>query len=149
KDLEHYEAGLVTLGRLAGADPSIGNGGADAAPDAVWIFDRVAWVAWEAKSNAEETTELDADRVRQAGSHLRFTENQRDESPPGDSVTLIMSPQERVHPAARAVAEANIYLVRPLAILDLHDRLVRAWRTLRAQTPSSLTASDAASTLRV
>ena len=113
-----YEAALVTLGRLAGADPCEGNGGADAAPDAVWIFGRVAWVAWEAKSDAKDQSEVGADYVRQAGSHLRYTAALRREAPPGDSVSFLMSPQERVHHAARAVAEENVYLVRPSEVVD-------------------------------
>jgi hypothetical protein len=128
RDFRSYEVALVTLGRLAGADPCIGNGGADAAPDALWIFDEVVWVAWEAKSDAEERTEVDADDVRQAGSHLRYTAAARNESAPGDSVALLMSPQPRVHHAAGAVAEENPYLVRPALVLDVLDRLVRAWR---------------------
>jgi hypothetical protein len=49
-----YEAALVTLGELAGAVPSEGDGGNDAAPDTTWIFADASWGSWEAKSEANE-----------------------------------------------------------------------------------------------
>jgi hypothetical protein len=143
-----YENALVTLGRLAGAGPCMGSGGADAAPDAAWIFGNVVWVAWEAKSDAKLDSELGAEDVRQAGGHLRYTATLRNEVVPGDSVVFVMSPQERVHHAARAVAEETVYLVRPSDVVELLDRLIRAWRTLRSHASQSLDAKQAAATFR-
>jgi hypothetical protein len=51
-------------------------------------------------------------------------------------VSLLLTPQARVHHAAHAVAEDHVFLVRPSAILDLFDRLIRAWRSLRARGES-------------
>ena len=103
-----YEAALVTLGQLAGAQPSDADHGASAAPDATWIFGTIMWVAWEAKSKANPDGELGADDVREAGGHLRFIAKQRNQAAPGDSVVLLMAPQNRIHPSAHAVAEDHV-----------------------------------------
>ncbi|MGH3520613.1 MAG: DEAD/DEAH box helicase [Haloechinothrix sp.] len=137
-----YEAALVTLGQLAGASPSEGNGNNDSAPDAIWIFGSTIWVAWEAKSEAKPEGELGASDVRQAGGHLRFIAAQRSEPAPGSAPVLLMTPQERIHPSARAVAEGHVYLVRPHEVLDLFDRLVRAWLTARTRDYESLPVKD-------
>lgn len=139
-----YEAGLVLLGRLAGAAPSDGDHGATAAPDAGWIFGDTVWVAWEAKSEAQPSSELGADDVREAGGHLRYLADQRGEAAPGDSVVLLMAPQQRIHPSAHAVAEDHVYLVQPDQVLDLFDRLVRAWRTARTRDLNTLSPADLA-----
>lgn len=127
-----YEEALVYLGKLAGAHAK-GNNGADSAPDATWVFGRVSWVAWEAKSEASPDGELGSKDVRQAGSHLRYIESERDESAPSDSVVLLMTPQQRIHPTARAIAEAHVYLVRPALVVEFFDALVKAWHTLQAR----------------
>lgn len=137
-----YEAALITLGQLAGAVPTEGDGGNDAAPDATWTFGSAIWVAWEAKSEAKPDGELGANDVRQAGGHLRFIAAQRGEAAPGDSPALLMAPQERIHPSAHAVAEDHVYLVRPAEVVNLFDRLVRAWRTARTRDLASLSATD-------
>ncbi len=139
-----YESALVTLGQLAGAVPSDGDHGNDAAPDATWIFGDVIWVSWEAKSDVKTDGELGADDVRQAGAHLRFVAAQRGQAAPGDSPGLLMAPQERIHPSAHAVAEDHVYLVRPDPVVDLFDRLVRAWRTARTRDLTTLSATDLA-----
>ncbi|GAA2679831.1 MULTISPECIES: DEAD/DEAH box helicase [Actinosynnema] len=144
-----YEAALVVLGRLAGAVPSEGDGNNQAAPDAIWVFGSTMWVAWEAKSEAGEGGELGAEDVRQAGGHLRFTAKSRAEAAPGDSPTLLMTPQARVHPSAHAVAESHVYLLRPDAVIDLFDRIVRAWRTARTRDLDSLTPADLAAVFAV
>lgn len=132
-DARPYERGLVHLGLLAGAEPSTGNGNADAAPDATWIFGTALWVTSEAKSDAEPAGMLGANDTRQAGSHLRYVADQRSEPIPSGSVALVITPQGGVQPSAISVAEPHLYLVRPPAVIDLFDRLVRAWRTLRAR----------------
>lgn len=139
-----YEAALVTLGQLAGAAPSEGDRSNDAAPDATWIFGNTIWVAWEAKSDAKPDGELGATDARQAGGHLRFIAAQRGEAAPGDSPALLMAPQDRIHPSAHAVAEDHLYLVRPDKVVDLFDRLVRAWRTARTRDLTKLSAADLA-----
>lgn len=139
-----YEAALVVLGQLAGAVPSEGDGNNDSAPDAIWVFGTLIWVAWEAKSEAKSDGELGADDVREAGGHLRFAATKRAESAPGDSPTFLMTPQARIHPSAHAVAEHHVYLLRPDQVIDLFDRLVRAWRTARTRNLETLSPTDLA-----
>ncbi|MFF5079432.1 DEAD/DEAH box helicase [Actinoplanes sp. NPDC000266] len=139
-----YEAALVTLGQLAGAVPTYGDHGQTAAPDATWIFGTHMWVVWEAKSEAKPDGELGADDVREAGAHLRFAADERREAAPGDSVVLLVAPQARIHSAAHAVAEEHVYLVRPEEVIDLFDRLVRAWRTARSRDLSVISTPDLA-----
>ena len=127
-----YEDGLVFAGLLAGANPSLGNKNESAAPDAMWIFPGLTWVGWEAKSEAAPEGELGAVDVRQAGGHLRYTAQQRNEPVPSDSFVALTTSQKRVHPSARAVAEDHTYLVDRATVLDLFDRLVRAWRKARS-----------------
>jgi hypothetical protein len=132
-DPKPYEKALVFLGKLAGAATSEGDSGAQAAPDARWLFDRVVWVCWEAKSKAKPDGELKVADVRQAGGHLRYVGSERVEPVPGGSICLLMTPQKQIHPASVRVAEENVFRVTPEFVLELFDRVVRAWRTLRAQ----------------
>lgn len=135
-----YEAGLVSLGILAGTSHSYGNDddSEPAAPDAVWIFDDTRWITWEAKSEASATGEVGSENVRQAQAHLRYTEAERHESAPSGSIALLMSPKPKVLPAAHMLAEDYVYLVRPPTVLEIFDRLVRAWRTARSRTINTL-----------
>jgi len=143
-----FEAALVDLGLLAGADESIGNSNADSAPDATWTFGPLMWIAWEAKSEAKADGEIGADDVRQAGGHLRYASEQRGESAPGDSISILVTPKTNTHPAARAVAEAHVHLARPGDVADLFERLNRAWRTIRALNATTPNAADIAMILR-
>ncbi|MEU9939054.1 DEAD/DEAH box helicase [Streptomyces lavendulae] len=145
-----YEAGLVALGQLAGASESYGNDNDEdpAAPDAVWIFKDARWVTWEAKSEAEPKGAVGPGDVRQAGSHLRTIETERGTSAPSDSVGLLMSPKPAVMPAARALAEESLFHVGPGQVLDVFDRLLRAWRTARGRVISSLTPAELAEVFR-
>ncbi|WP_083921514.1 DEAD/DEAH box helicase [Actinopolyspora halophila] len=139
-----YENALVFLGKLAGAVPSEGDGNNDSAPDAIWIFGSALWVVWEAKSEAKPEGELGSDDVRQAGGHLRFIATKRGDTAPGDSPVLLVTPQEQFHPTARAVAEGHVYVVRPNQVIDLFDRLVRTWRSIRARDHKSLSLENIA-----
>lgn len=136
-----YEEALVFLGSLLGATSS-GNNGATAAPDASWVFDSLSWIGWEAKSNADEAGELGAGDVRQAGSHLRYIRTERGEAIPSQSLTFLMTPQARVHPSARAVAEDHVFLVRPRQVVELFDAAVLAWRRLRSRGLNVVRESD-------
>ncbi|NEA72611.1 DEAD/DEAH box helicase [Streptomyces sp. So13.3] len=146
-----YEAALVSLGKLAGASESYGNDGDEdpAAPDAVWIFNDARWVTWEAKSEAQPKGAVGPNDVRQAGSHLRTVETERAISAPSDSVSMLMSPKPAVMPEARALAEEHLYLVGPQTVLVVLDRLLRAWRTARGRTISSLAPVELAEVFRV
>ncbi|WPP32274.1 DEAD/DEAH box helicase [Streptomyces sp. CL7] len=145
-----YEAGLVHLGTFAGASESYGNDddANPAAPDAVWIFGEARWVTWEAKSEATSTGEVGPDNVRQAQGHLRYTEAERNAPAPSGSIALLMSPKPKIMPAARMLADDHLYLVRPPSVLDVFDRLVRAWRSARARTITVLSTAELADIFR-
>lgn len=143
-----YEEALVFLGVLLGASQSIGNNGATAAPDAVWDFASVFWAGWEAKSNAQPTGELGATEVRQAGSHLRYHASNTGLTIPSGSVSFLMTPQERIHPASRSVAEDHVYLVRNPAVVDLFDRALRSWKAVRARGLRTVSPEDVLEELR-
>ena len=127
-----YEQGIVDLGLFAGASESLPRSKVDAAPDGAWLFGDITWVTWEAKSEAKPTGELGADDTREAGGHLRHVANSRSEDAPEDSFGFIIAPQERIHPASIAVAEEHLWLLRPTDLVDLSNRLVRAWRRIRS-----------------
>jgi hypothetical protein len=131
RDAQPYEEALVYMGTLAGA-VSDGNGGAHAAPDAMWRFGDLQWISWEAKSEAEPGGELSVIDTRQAGSHLRYMQTNYSATAPRSSYGLILTPQARVHPSAVAVAESHLYRTRPTTVVDVFDRLVAAWRQVRA-----------------
>ena len=133
---EPYESALVYLGSLAGASESYGNGSADAAPDATWIFDSDLWVCWEAKSEADPAGQISADSVRQADGHLNYVRTQRAEAIPSGSLAVLNTPQVRLHPAARAVAGKSQFLVSQGPVLLLFDRLGNAWKTMRSRIQS-------------
>lgn len=132
RDAKTFEDGLVFLGELAGAE-SEGDGGADSAPDATWRFGDLMWITWEAKNEADEAGEIGSNVVRQAGSHLRYAATKQGSQAPRLSYGILASPQQRVNPAAAAVAEDHLHHVQPTVTLELFDRVLRAWRTLRAQ----------------
>ena len=136
-----YEEALVFLGSLMGSMSS-GNNGATAAPDACWVFDSHGWVGWEAKSEAEASGELGPVDVRQAGSHLRYIANDRQEAIPSQSLTFLMTPQERIHPASRAVAEDHVFMVGPHQVQELFDSVVAAWRKLRSRGLRVISSDD-------
>jgi hypothetical protein len=127
-----YEEALVLLGEFAGASDSLPRSKATAAPDSVWLFGDLAWLSWEAKSEAKSDGELGADYVREAGGHLRYASRSLDRALPGDSLGFIITPQKRIHPSAALVAEDHLWLQRPEVILELCDKLVRAWRRIRS-----------------
>ncbi|MEU0401615.1 DEAD/DEAH box helicase [Streptomyces sp. NPDC006197] len=145
-----YEAALVLLGQLAGASQSYGNDDDEspAAPDAVWIFSDSRWITWEAKSEAEPKGMVGPADVRQAGSHLRTTETERGRSAPSDSFCVLMSPKPAVMPQARALAEEHLYMVGPHPVLEIFDRLLRAWRTAHGRSIPSLAPAELAEIFR-
>jgi hypothetical protein len=126
-----YEQALVDLGLYAGASESLSRSKADAAPDGAWLFGEISWITWEAKSEAKPEGELGADDTLEAGGHLRYVSRKRDQEPPGDSFGFIIAPQQRTHPAAAAIAEEHLWLLRTEQVLDLHHKIARTWRRLR------------------
>jgi hypothetical protein len=128
-----YEAALASLGELAGA-AVLQRTGADAEPDSMWMFGPHLWVGFEAKSECSPDGEISADIARQAGGHLNYAAAGTGAAAPPSSFTIIISPQDRVHRAAVAVAGDRVYLVPPAVIADLADRLASAWDSIRIRT---------------
>jgi hypothetical protein len=106
----------------------------------------VQWVIWEAKSRAIDTGWIGPQNVQQAGGQLRTVQADRDAMAPGDAVCLLVSRKPNVLPSARNVAEEHVFLVRPQEVLDVFDRVVRAWQKLRGR---GLPAVDAAGTAEI
>ncbi|AOW90899.1 hypothetical protein BC342_35160 [Streptomyces olivaceus] len=145
-----YEAALVELGTLAGASAAYAeeDSANPACPDAVWIFEDARWIIWEAKSEATPKGEVGPDNVRQAQGHLSYTEVERSATAPSGSITLLVSPKSKVLPAARMIAAEHLHLIGPPAVLEVLDRLVRAWRTARARNIPALSPADLAEIFR-
>jgi hypothetical protein len=128
-----YEAALVSLGELAGATV-LRRTGADAEPDAVWMFGPHLWAGFEAKTECSPDGEISADIARQAGGHINYAAASTGAAAPPGSFAVIVSPQDRVHRAAVAVASERVYLVPPAVIAEMADRLTSAWDSIRIRT---------------
>ncbi len=128
-----YELALAGLGQLAGATV-LGRSGDHAEPDSVWMFGQELWVGFEAKSGCKPTGEVSADAVREAGGHINYAAAGVGTAAPPGSFAVIISPQQRVHRAAVAVAADGVYLVPPEVISDIASRLAGAWDSIRIQT---------------
>ncbi|MFF5265023.1 DEAD/DEAH box helicase [Actinomadura viridis] len=134
-EAEPYERALDGLGRLAGSTSCRIHNGADAEPDSVWMFGDLFWVACEAKSNTDPTGQIPAHEAREACGHLNYAAAEQDVSAaPSGSITLYITPQQRIHPAAASVADAGLYLVSLDQARDLADRLTACWEAIRSQT---------------
>jgi hypothetical protein len=128
-----YERALAGLGDLAGATV-LQRSGADAEPDSVWMFGPHLWVGFEAKTECSPDGEVSADVARQAGGHINYAASSTGAAAPPSSFAVIISPQERVHRGAVAVADDRVYLVPPAAIGEIADRLASAWESIRIRT---------------
>ncbi len=149
-DNEPFEAALVMLGTLAGATESYtyDDDKEQAKPDAVWVFSDVQWVIWEAKSRATEIGWIGPQNVQQAGGQLRTVQADRNTTAPGEAVCLLVSRKPNILPSARNVAEEHVFLVRPQKVLDVFDRVVRAWQKLRGRGVPAVDAAGAAEIFR-
>ncbi|MEV4804993.1 DEAD/DEAH box helicase [Nonomuraea sp. NPDC049421] len=129
-----YEQALNALWQLAGATKALKRTSAAAEPDSVWMFDHVMWMGWEAKTGTDPDKEIPAGDVREAASHLTYASHESGQPVPAGSVTLYVTPQQRMHHAAVKVAGAGLYLVTPEQVSQVAERLITAWQTIRTQT---------------
>lgn len=132
KKFKPFEARLVTLGALAGASESFGNNDEQAAPDAVWIFGDLLWVAWEAKSEAKPGGKVSARYAREATSHLAFTSTKREQGVPEASFTCFVTPQTSADAGARAVVADNVFMLPIHGPGTFLSRLEKVWTTARS-----------------
>jgi hypothetical protein len=128
-----YERALTGLGELAGATV-LQRSGADAEPDSMWMLGAHLWVGFEAKTECDPDGEVSADVARQAGGHINYAASSIGTAAPPSSFVVIISPQERVHRAAVAVAGDRVYLAPPTVIGEIADRLTSAWESIRVRT---------------
>ena len=122
--------------------------GADAEPDSLWMFGSALWVGFEAKSEGDPDGEISAGTARQAGGHLNFAAASTGATTPPGSFTVIISPQDRIHRAAVAVADDRVYLAPPAAVTEMAGRLTSAWDSIRVRTRTLGAAEAGRSTLR-
>ncbi|MFI7643409.1 hypothetical protein [Nonomuraea sp. NPDC049400] len=90
--------------------------------------------SWEAKTNTDPDKEIPAKHVREASSHLTYASRDSDQPIPAGSVTLYITPQQRLGHGAAKVADADLYLVTPEQVSQVAERLITAWQTIRTQT---------------
>jgi Helicase C-terminal domain len=128
-----YERALAGLGELAGAAVPQRTG-ADAEPDSMWMIGPHLWAGFEAKTECDPEGEVSADAARQAGGHINYAASNTGTAPPPSSFAVIISPQDRVHRAAVAVAGDRVYLAPPDVITEIANRLTSAWDSIRIRT---------------
>ncbi|MEV4083149.1 DEAD/DEAH box helicase [Nonomuraea fuscirosea] len=134
REASPYEQALDGLRLLAGADGALARSNAAAEPDGIWMFGHLLWLGWEAKTNTDPDKEIPAKHVREANSHLTYASHDSDQPIPAGSVTLYITPQQHISPAAAKVADAGLYLVTPEHVIQVAERLITAWQTIRTQT---------------
>jgi hypothetical protein len=128
-----YEAALVTLGTLLGAESFKPPGKGRA--DAVWLWLDV-WATVEAKSEQDAEGMLSMAYVRQTNTQLASVAADRDEnSPPAGSFSVIATPRGVVDPDAVSIAQPHVYLTSPKLIQDIAHDAARAWNELRGVAP--------------
>lgn len=133
-----FEKALVSLGELAGASSSVGDGGGTAKPDASWDFSGAFWVTWEAKSNAQPETEISVSTIDQTNRHPLSMADRLNAPIPSGSMSILTTPQLAFDAAAPGVAEDHSYWVTIEFVQELADRLDLAWRTIKTSlAPSS------------
>lgn len=126
-----YEQGLVTLGKLLGADSHKPD--EEARADAVWRWRDELWVAWEAKSEAKHENDISADDIRQANTHLRAAANDLDEEVPPGSHILLVSGKSTVHDAARALAADELSFCSLEQVQESADKVAQVWLDLQGR----------------
>lgn len=137
-----YEAALVTLGELLGADsfkPAF-----KGRTDAVWRWESF-WLTIEAKSEQKSQGLLSMEYVRQANTQLKSLKADLEaDSIPDGSITVIVSPRQVVDTDAVHIADEHLYLAEPRSLLGLGLEVKRAWQDLDAV---SLSGPDAGATV--
>jgi len=126
-----YEQGLVTLGKLLGADSHKPD--EEARADAVWRWRDELWVAWEAKSEAKDENDVSADDIRQANTHLRAAANDLDEEVPPGSHILLVSGKSAVHDAARALATDELSFCSLEQVQEIAEKVAGVWLDLQGR----------------
>ena len=142
RSYEHtmYEPALNDLGRLLGADAS--KPGKNGRCDSVWCFDNHLWLVIEAKSEHSSNGSISQNDIRQVNNQLKLLAKDRQQSEvPETSAAILISPRNLVHPDGITIADDDVYLVNPKAILNLAQDVKEAWQNLLASS-RGLTGDD-------
>jgi len=140
REAGRYEQGLVTLGRLLGADSHKPTD--EARADAVWRWGDEMWVAWEAKSEAKDENDISADDIRQANTHLRAASKDLDEAVPPGSHILLVSGKSTVHEAARALAVEELSFAPIDDVQQVAEKVEAVWMSLQGRLLSGAGADE-------
>jgi len=125
-----YEDGLARLGRLLGFTTIRRK--ATATPDNVWVSTPL-WIGIEAKSDAAPTSEIGANTIRQAASHLVWAKSELKIEPPVDSFVALVTPQTTIEDEAEKYWTDILFAISPREILRLAEDAVAAWRQTRIE----------------
>lgn len=126
-----FEQGLVTLGKLLGADAHKPD--REARADAVWRWSDEMWTVWEAKSEAKDENDISADDVRQANTHLRAASADLDEEVPPGSYIFLVSGRSTVHDAARALAADELSFTLIDDVQQIAEKVEAVWMSLQGR----------------
>ncbi|WP_431921304.1 hypothetical protein [Nonomuraea jabiensis] len=129
-----YERALSGLRLLAGAAGALARSNAAAEPDGIWMFGQLLWLGREAKTNTDPDKEIPVKHIREANSHLTYASRDSEQPIPAGSITLYITPQQRIGHAAAKVADAGLYVVTPEQVSQVAERLITAWQTIRTKT---------------
>ncbi|QXT64215.1 helicase C-terminal domain-containing protein [Tessaracoccus palaemonis] len=131
RDAARYERGLVTLGKLLGAQSHKPE--QEARADALWRWSDEMWVAWEAKSEAKDENDISAEDIRQANTHLRAASADLDEEVPYGSQIFLVSGKSTVHDSARALAADELSFTLVEDVLQVAEGVTAAWMSLQGR----------------
>lgn len=140
REAKRYEQGLVTLGRLLGADSHKPDEKARA--DAVWRWTDEMWAAWEAKSEAKDENDISADDIRQANTHLRAASKDLDEEVPPGSHIFLVSGKSTVHDAARALAGDELSFTLLEDVQQIAETVEAVWMSVQGRLLSDADMDD-------
>lgn len=131
REANRYERGLVTLGKLLGADAHKPDG--EARADAVWRWSDEMWTVFEAKSEAKDENDISADDIRQANTHLRAASADLDEEVPPGSHIFLVSGKSAVHDAARALAADELSFTLIDDVQQIAEKVEAVWMSLQGR----------------
>ncbi|WP_081610325.1 DEAD/DEAH box helicase family protein [Corynebacterium doosanense] len=121
---KEFENALAALGKFLGASHFEAAGGRSSYPDAMWLFDELGLICWEAKSEASDSSEVSVNYAREAESHLRIAKKKFGlVSLPDESFTGYVTPQTRIAYNARPVLSDSVFHV---PLLVPHELALRA-----------------------
>lgn len=140
REATRYEQGLVSLGKLLGADAHKPE--QEARADAVWRWSDELWVAWEAKSEAKDENDISADDIRQANTHLRAASADLDEEIPPGSCIFLVSGKSTIHDPARALAADELSFASVEDVQQIAEQVEAVWMSLQGRLLSDAEAAE-------